>query len=278
MRIFRLFLVMLTLAVMTSCNLPSSTTATPTADRLATAVKGTLTALPTPTVVSTQVIALPTLEVTATAAPTMTQTGSTNPLATPSGDPRSWLGNPTRTDTLDSPQGFGLAGGYEDSAAKIFVSGGAMTLTSFSTVGWRTWRVRPPSLTNTYLEGTFNTVNCSGSDQYGLVFKAPNYDTGFGYYFGVTCDGKFSLMRWDNSGNAILIPQTSEPAILQGSGQANRLGVMTAGDKITLYINGKQVKDVQDKALPDGFFGAFLGGFSGNFTIQLDEISYWAQP
>lgn len=278
MRILRCFFAVGLLGIMTSCNLPSTTHPTATEDFLSTAVRGTLTALPTRAVISTQIIALPTPNETTTTAPTPkpTLTGEISP--TPSGDPRSWLGNPTRMDTLDSPQGFGLAGGYEDPAAKIIVSDGVMTMTSFSVVGWRTWRVRPPDLTNAYIDGVFRTVACSGSDQYGLVFKAPDYDTGFGYYFGVTCDGKFILNRWDSSGNPVLIPQTPENSILQGPGQTNRLGVMISGEKITLYINGRQVKDIQDNALPNGYYGVFLGGYSGNLTIQLDEIAYWVQP
>lgn len=196
----------------------------------------------------------------------------------PSGDPRSWLGTPTKLDTLDSPQGFGLAGGYEDSAAKIVVSNGAMIMTSYSTVGWRTWRVRPPELSNAYLEAVFRTTNCVGSDQYGLVFHAPNYDTGFGYYFSVTCDGRYGFSRWDANGTSTLVNLTPDTNILSGSGQVNRLGVMIKGQKIQLYVNGNSVKEVEDAALASGYFGAFIGGFSGNFTVQMEEIAYWLNP
>ena len=278
MRFFRLVISSLLVAVISACNLPSTAKITPTEDSVAAAVRETLTALPTKTAVSTQIILLPTETQTSTPTPETTPTNAASPSPTPSGDPKSWLGVPTRIDTLDSAQGFGLAGGYEDSAARLVVSDGAMIMTSFSAVGWRTWRVRPPELSNAYLEGTFRTTNCSGSDQYGLVLRAPNYDTGFGYYFGITCDGKFSFSRWDATGNASLVTPTTDSSILQGSGQINRLGVMAAGNKFTLYINGIKIKDFEDNALAAGFFGAFLGGFSGNFTVQLEEIAYWVQP
>jgi len=275
MRVLRWLLSLLILGVLPACNLPTSQKVTPTADFVSTSVVETLTSLPSKTPPLTQTANPTATQSVATQPPNETPTATISPSPSPSGDPRSWLGTPTKLDTLDSPQGFGLAEGYEDNAAKIVVSNGAMIMTSYSTVGWRTWRVRPPEWSNAYLDATFRTVNCSSSDQYGLVFHAPNYDTGFGYYFSVTCDGRYSLSRWDANGTSALVNLTPDTNILSGAGQTNRLGVMIKGQNIKLFINGNQVKETEDAALTSGFFGAFIGGYSGNFTVQMDEIAYW---
>ncbi|MCC6147914.1 MAG: hypothetical protein IT308_10145 [Anaerolineaceae bacterium] len=279
MRTLRLFILLLLLTLLSACNLPAAQKNTPTTDFIATTVAKTLTALPSKVPLFTQdtgpiaTIPAPTLSPSET--PKSSASPSPTPSQLPAGDPRLWLGTPAKVDTLDSPQGFGLAGGYEDSAAAITISGGAMTLKSFSTTGWRTWRVRPPELSAAYIEAPFHTLTCSGSDQYGLVLRAPNYDTGFGYYFAVTCDGRFNFSRWDANGTAVLVPSTPDNNILSGSGQTNRLGVISNGQKFQLYINGNLVKELEDAALPSGFYGVFIGGFSGAFTIQMDEIAYW---
>ncbi len=111
-----------------------------------------------------------------------------------------------------------------------------------------------------------------------LVFRAPNYDTGYGYYFGVTCDGRYSFSRWDANGTSALVNLTPDTNILSGPGQTNRLGVMAKGQNIKLYINGNSVKEIEDAGMASGFFGAFIGGFSGNFTVQMEEIAYWLNP
>lgn len=278
MRISRWFLSLLILILLPACNLPTSKKATPTVDFIATTVAETLVALPSKTPPSTQSAGPTAAQSAATQPANETPTSTASPSPTPPGDPKSWLGTPTKLDTLDNPQGFGLAGGYEDDAAKIVVSDGAMIMTSFSTVGWRTWRVRPPELSNAYLDAAFRTVNCTASDQYGLVFRAPNYDTGYGYYFGVTCDGRYSFSRWDANGTSALVNLTPDTNILSGPGQTNRLGVMAKGQNIKLYINGNSVKEIEDAGMASGFFGAFIGGFSGNFTVQMEEIAYWLNP
>lgn len=278
MKTSRLVFTFLVLMALSACNLPMKNKATPTKNLVAAAVEQTLTALPTKTALRTLVISLPTAEETKTPSPENTASPVFNPTPTTTGDPVSWLGNPTKLDPLDNPQGFGLEGGYEDSAARIVVSDSAMVMTSFSTVGWKTWRVRPPSISNAYISANFRTLGCSGSDQYGIVFRAPNYDTGFGYYFSITCDGKYGLSRSDSNGSATLVNPTLESGILQGPGQSNRLGAMLKGNQITLYINGKVVKELEDNSLSSGFWGAFIGGFSGNFTVQMEDIAYWLQP
>ncbi|MCE1255667.1 MAG: DUF1080 domain-containing protein, partial [Anaerolineae bacterium] len=152
---------------------------------------------------------------------------------------------------------------------------GAMSLSSTSTIGFRTWRLTSPTPQNFYLEAVFKTVACGGSDQYGLVYRAPDYSSGLGYYFGLTCTGAYSLYKWGNSGASVVLQGVS-PLVNPGVNQTNRVGVMAKGNSFTFYFNDKKVQDYTDNELSDpGHIGVFIGGYSGNFNVQMDEISYW---
>jgi hypothetical protein len=273
---------LLSLALLVSACSPRQP-ATPDPNALATAVQATLDAEPTLTpipptntpepVIATNTPALPTATVFFTETPTLTPTVSNE-------DPLGYLGPAAGRDTLDSGAGFGLdEEGYEDDYVRMRISEGSLFIHNFSTVGWRGWRVRPPKIQNGYIEGTFTTHSCLGSDQYGLVVRAPEYATGIGYYFGLTCDGRFNLVRWTEDGTSVVISNTQSDAIRTGSGQINRAGVMLRGDNLRLYVNGRVVQEVTDDAISAaGFYGPFISGVSGTMVVSLDEIAYWNLP
>jgi len=269
---------LLTSILLTSCNFPL-TQSTPDPALVATGVAATLTAA-SPNITQTPqnqsttslpTVALNTLEPSAT--PTITPTATTPP-----GDPRLTLGTPGFTDTFTSGTAFGLAAEpYEDDAVIIEVKNGAMQFTSFKVNGGKRWRLTSRNPQNLYLEGTFKTVSCSGNDQYGLVFRAPTYSDGIGYYFGATCDGKYYLQRMDANDTVTIVSLTTESNILSGSGQVNRLGVWAENESIKLYVNGNLIKEISDNNLVNkGYIGAFTAAYDNpGLTIQLEEISLW---
>ncbi len=111
------------------------------------------------------------------------------------------------------------------------------------------------------------------------MFRAPDYETGHGYYYNVTCDGRYSLSKWDDNGQAVIASGSTLPAYNSGTGQTNRLGVLAKGKKLTLYVNGQSIVEVENDALPNaGYFGPSISGQSGNLTVALDEIAYWSVP
>jgi hypothetical protein len=264
-----------------ACNL---SVAQPTAksDSIATAVARTLsskpsqTAQPQSTASLTSLASLtPTLTQTAVPSQTLTTSPSTtiSPSATLSStDPKKSLGAPTYTDTLTTGKGW-----YQtsDDHTIIAAQNGALVLTSIQPVSWYSWSLNFRKVTNFYLEAVLHVNNCSGSDRYGLVFRAP--DTTQGYFYGLTCDGHYGLSSFDGSSFHTIIANTSSNLILSGSNQTNRVGVMARGDALTLYVNGDKLKEVQDSTYTgEGTYGVFIAGQqTPNFTIELDEISHW---
>ena len=155
-----------------------------------------------------------------------------------------------------------------------------MTITALGVgPGYLGWRLAPRSPKNFYLEATFTTGSCGGADLYGLVFRAKDYSSGFGYYFEITCDGRYSLSRWDDSGKATILGKSTNAAILPGANKTNHFGVMANNDSLKLYANGKLLQEVKDKTfLSSGYIGPFIAGQTGGFTVEMDEIAYWQLP
>jgi hypothetical protein len=268
--------------VLTSCNLPIAVR-TPDPNEVATRVAETIAAVPTfalstpesqPTIPELLPSATHTVESTTT--PTISATATTPP-----GDPKISLGNPGFYDTFSSGTAFGLSSEpYQDDAVLIKVENGSMQFKSNKTNGGKRWRLTSRNPLNFYLEGTFNAVTCSGDDTYGLVFRAPTYGDGIGYYFGVTCDGYFYLQSQTESGTNTVFNWTANSNIVSGSGKVNRLGVMAKDNSIKLYINGNLVKEVIDSTISNkGYIGAYSAAYEDpDFTVQLDEISLWTLP
>jgi hypothetical protein len=295
-----LSLSLLLILILSSCNLPVAETAPPPTeispkDLIATMVAQTVTANPIVPATETQAVAptltdtaaVPSATATATPGVTTTATEASGPTLSPSptsnGDYASSLGQPTWKDTFETSGGFFEKGtnSYEDDHTRIAIENGMMTLTSFgSPPNWRSWRLTYPSVKNFYLETTFVTHDCAGADQYGMVFRAPDFDSGFGYYLAFNCGGSYSLVRMDDTGFVTITPWSQSSDLLAGSGQTNRMGILTSGTTISIYINGSKVLDANDSHFQDaGHFGPFIAySQTPNFSVDLKSIAYWIMP
>ena len=250
---------------------------------------------PTPTEPPTE-----TLPATSTPQPTRTPLPSDTPgptstpapivqAATPTlaGGPLPGLGaQPTWEDTFKAG-GDGTAGGnwplYNDRnlQMKITADGtgdsGGLALTALNANRrdpYDGWMVTDQSLKDFYLEARIKTGECRGLDRYGLLFRA-TADGKSGYLAGLSCDGQYSLRRWDQK-LYMLLPWTSSPKIKAGPGQTNLLGVRADGDRLSLYVNGEYLNGIQDKSFSAGAFGPFAGAFwTDSFTVLFQRIAYW---
>jgi len=146
--------------------------------------------------------------------------------------------------------------------------------------GGKNWWLNYQTLQDFYLEGKFILHQCSSDDQYGLVFRAPDYTSGYGYYFAITCDGYFNLMRWDENGSVNLLKWEKTTAIREGPNQTNSLGIWAKQHLIRLYANGVLIKEISDYSqLDEGHFGLFIDSRqTPDFNIELDEIAFWTNP
>ncbi|MHC1784528.1 MAG: hypothetical protein AB9891_17535 [Anaerolineaceae bacterium] len=275
-----LFSMLLFLIILSSCG-PSGPVPTATADPADIAVQVMLILTQDPVVIPTlppPPIPEPTQEATPTPeGPTPEPSPTLEPSPTPtlpSTDPRNNLGEPTWREKFDRDKtGFYT---FDDGHTNISLVYDFLKLTSINSNGWHGWSLGSPKPRNFYLEATFLPEACANRDRYGLVFRAPDYNTG--YFFGVSCDGNYNLRVYDHDGD--LIEWTQDDAILAGSNQKNRLGVMAEDNRIQLFINGEMVKELTDSTYTDsGLIGVFIAAQSTpGFTVRVDEIAYWTRP
>lgn len=201
---------------------------------------------------------------------------------TPASDnPKDNLGSPAWKDTLDNGNNWSLSSsGTVSNETLIRTEGGSLVMSRNIASGGKTWWLTYPRPDDFYLEGLFSVDNCSGTDQYGLVFRAVNYTDGFAYYFMVRCDGNFTLMKWDGNGANNLFNWEKSEYIQAGSSKSNQLGAWCDGNVIRLYVNNKLIKEVVDNSLTgSGHFGLFMDAReTPGFTVRLNEISYWDLP
>jgi len=300
MRLIRLPAVIIALFItLTACNLPAPRSPTPSEPEAAytiaaqtiiaqlTEVAKTLT----PTVGLTEPLPSPTEtvapEMTATSTelpPTETATpppATDTPTATPtfpSGDPRLGLGDPDFYDNFASAANWPL---YEDDHVSFRINDETqLIMTAFKPEQWDGFMLANPMVKNFYLEMTARFRQCSGLDRFGLVFRSVSTDQGYvGYLFGISCDGRYSLRRWDGKNFIKLIDWTKSDVLNSGSQQGNRIGVMASGERFSLYANGVLLKEFSDDTHASGRFGVFIGSANtSNFKVEVEEVSQWDLP
>ena len=267
----KLFAILFLLFSITACNLPVSNNLS-FEENVATNVSIAKTA----TVIQKYI-----LDATNTANPIQNTPTPQAPIITPTPTQdifKGSLGMPSWRDELNSGGNWSLNKPNTDTPNVIIkVENGSLVMARTVPYGGKNWWLNYQNIQDFYLEGKFTTRECSSDDQYGLVFRAPNYNDGFGYYFTITCDGNFNLMRWDSNGSANLFKWEKSEAILAGPNQTNDLGISTQGNLIRLYANEKMIKEVMDTSTNiTGHFGLFIDSRqTPGFTIKLDEIAFW---
>jgi hypothetical protein len=278
---------MLCLLVLTACNLPSSLTPTP--NLVESQVALLLTQIPSATatnkiqnspIPTTAIPSTTTNPITLTA--TSTQTSTLTPTLLPSAtsapaDLIASLGTPSWKNPANW-KGFYLNG--SDSEVTITQSNNNLVLTALHADGWYGWSLSYIKGKNFYLEGTFKVGSCSGLDRYGLIFRAP--DTSQGYFFGVSCDGQYSLRTFVSGSfsKTNIVDWTQSDSILTGPNQVNRIGVLVKDNNYSLYINGKLISTKSDDTFSaEGIFGAYIASINTvNLTVSVQAMDFWNLP
>ena len=266
------FILILPLAalMLSGCNLPRPAPASSTPDAVATQVSTLLAGMPTADRVST---ATPPPPTAMPAAATVTPSPSPA-VVQDQNDPRAALGDPDYRDTFSKANLWGLDDPYDDSHTRVEIKDNRLILTSLKAEGWMGWRTTFPEPGDAYNEGVFTTGPCSGGDQYGLVFRSADETAGF---FGVTCDGRYSLTYFDGSQFTRVLNWQNTTAINTGPNQTNRLGAWLDGSNISLYANGILLTETTVDAIQSqGRYGAYISGINTpQFTVSLTEIAHW---
>lgn len=146
----------------------------------------------------------------------------------------------------------------------------------FPTFSSPEWLLTYVEAKNFYLEATVQTpLQCQNDDRFGIIFRAP--DTDSGYFYTLTCGGHFRFSSWDGKELNTIINWKTNEAINVGPGQVNRMAIKAEINKFAFYVNGTLLGEATDNLFPhSGRFGFFIGtADTPNFIVAFDDLSYW---
>lgn len=198
-------------------------------------------------------------------------------------DPKAQLGSAAWQDSLTSGNSFGVGNTEEQISgtnATVWVKEGSFNMYRPTASGGYIWYCAYPNIADFYLEATFTVQNSNGTDEYGLFIRKPDFTDNSGYYFIVTGEGKFNLMRWTASGSTLLGEWKTDENIIKGPDATNTLGIWAEGNTIRLYINDHFAGEFNDTlGWASGYFGLFTNARqTAGMLVKMDEITYWNLP
>ncbi len=233
-----------------------------------------------PTATETDVLVSQPTTTATVPAPTATVPPTSPPPPTPTldaNDPKAGLGDPAFYDTFNNGESWPL---YEDEHVSFIVKDSNLVMTGLNPDKYNGWMLTWPVISDFYLEMTTASKQCSGKDTFGNMVRAVKTEKGYiGYLFNISCDGHYSLRRWNGEKYIQLVEWTKNDNINSGSNQTNRIGLMANGDKLSMYANGKLIGEYQDDTHAEGRFGVVVGAAeTTNAKFWVDEIAYWDLP
>ena len=232
------------------------------------------TQLPEASLTPTQPLTTVEPTATSTVAATVAATLGSSATAAPE-DPRSSLGLPKWEDSFKDGRNWSL---YSDDFASFKVDGGKLVMSALSTGPRNSWMLPYPSPENFYVEMEAETSVCTALDRYGFIVRT---DASSGYWFLISCDGRYSFTRWDGTAETgtRLVDWTSSSHIASGSESKNRVGIWVSNRTFKFYANGYLLSEFHDAGYDFSGFGVMVGAQqTAGFAVSVSEIAYWELP
>lgn len=193
--------------------------------------------------------------------------------ATAPNNPALLLGNPDGMDNFDNANNWSL---FDAKCFQSEITGGKYVMTSKGSQGEACWEVSWPKIQDFYAEVTIEMpASCNPKDRFGLFFRAP--DNNRGYLYGLSCEGEYSMTKWDGYETTVVVEPDTHTAIATGSGTSNRIGVLASADQYYLYVNGEFIDQGQDSTfMGDGKIGFFIRAATNQgFKVRFDDLAIW---
>ena len=213
-----------------------------------------------------------------TPGPESTATTAASPAVTldPS-DPKAGLANPDWHEGFDGTAAWYV---FQDEFIRFQSIANKLEMTAFQANNRNGWALAPQLVSNKFyveMTATFGDT-CKGADHFGLMLS-PVSSADKGYLFGISCEGKYVLWKWDGTRMTALVKWTKSEGILDGANKTNRIGIKVEGNKLSLHANGTLLTELTDESYDKVYFGVFVGAAeSANFLVQVSSLNYWSLP
>lgn len=144
-----------------------------------------------------------------------------------------------------------------------------------------TWWFSYHTISDAFIEMTFNSEDCSDDDAYGIILRGAPHKAGisYGYVVSFTCEGTLWVFRLDDADPwdvESLAAEDEVSAINAGPDEENVIGVQAEGDNLVIYANGVQVAEVEDDHFSKGRVGVYVrSARPGIYTYRVTDFVYW---
>jgi hypothetical protein len=205
--------------------------------------------------------------------PTDTPTDLPVQPATPTPDDRPGMGELLFSDSFNDPA-FWDTSGSADASAILANNRLVLSITQPGPLSIASRR-NQPSAGDFYAEATANLSLCSGSDQYGMLFRAGN-SADF-YRFALTCNGQERLDRVSGGVTYPLVNWLASNDVPLAAPAQIKLGVWADGKEIRLFLNDNYQFSLTDPIFSSGGFGFFAFASSKSpVTISFSDLSVYS--
>ena len=101
-----------------------------------------------------------------------------------------------------------------------------------------------------YLEVTAEARLCRGEDAFGLMFRAPNDQSG--YRFLINCNGMITLQQVIGGTPSPILDWTQSGILEPGLPFPMNIGILVSGKTIRIYLNQELQLDIQKDVFREG--------------------------
>ncbi len=263
---------------------PASTEAAPPPSEAAPAAAQPTAAPPTSAAEASTAYPAPATAQPTSAVPTATQLVSTLILS-PILDPRTAYGEPDYENPMEIAYLTEWAQAEtrllpNNSSIRLQFKDGELYVTG-KRPGFSTWWFSYHTLSDAFIELTFETEDCSDNDAYGIIFHGPPHLAGvsYGYIVSVSCNGTLRILRLDDADpyDAETLFEADRSSVINtGPDEENVIGVRAEGERFVVFANGVQVAEVEDDHFEKGRVGVFVrAAWPGTYIYRLTNFAYW---
>lgn len=113
------------------------------------------------------------------------------------------------------------------------------------------WGVANRSFDNLVIDVDATLVSGPANNDYGVVCRTADPESGVGYYMLISSDGYYAIGKATNGGYEGLVDFTESRAIRQGNA-TNHIRAVCNGRKLSLYVNGQLLGEAEDSEFSSG--------------------------
>jgi hypothetical protein len=148
-------------------------------------------------------------------------------------------------------------------------------------INWRDrylWGMNDVVHTDAVLEVDVQFDESDRLTQGGIICRASPQNTGDGYYFLISADGKYSMRAGVSSGSRDMLVQSQTHEAIQTGGQVNRIRAVCIGNRLQFFVNDEFIVAVKDERHVRGYTGLVIGmlpNASGEGHGSFDNLRVW---